>query len=55
MIKMKINFFLSLISLIALYETISAELDNKKEEKKLTYSDIINKDYVKYFQNTSFF
>jgi len=47
---MKINFFISLISLFALYEASSAELDNKKEERKLTYSDIINKDYVKYFR-----
>lgn len=44
---MKINFLLSLITFIFLYESISAESEPKKEEKKMTYSEMINKDYVK--------
>lgn len=44
---MKFNFFLSLITFIFLYESISAESENQKGEKKMTYSEMINKDYVK--------
>lgn len=44
---MKIKFLLSIISFIFLHNSISGQADNKKEEKKLTYSEIINKDYVK--------
>lgn len=43
---MKFNFFLSLITFVFLYESISADSGPKKEEKKMTYSEMINKDYV---------
>lgn len=44
---MKFNFFLSLITLTFLYESIAADSETPKEQKKMTYSEMINKDYVK--------
>jgi len=43
-IKLLITFFAIICFLL---ETISTQTEVKKEERKLTYSEIINKDYVK--------
>jgi len=44
---MKLSFLLSLITFIFLYESISTgDSEPQIDEKKMTYSGIINKDYV---------
>ena len=45
---MEKKFFICFLTLIAyFFEIVTSQTEQKKEERKMTYSETINKDYVR--------